>query len=110
MSKARDGVEGIPPPPKSDVSNGKTTPIDGASRDSHMEQLSYELKQLKLQKKIDKIKKKLKDSKGQELAFSSSSNEETNASSKEEAKGKRGSKGDKKSYNTTSFNYDNASL
>jgi hypothetical protein len=41
------------------------------------------------------------------LASSSSSNEETDASSKEEAKGKRRRKGDKKSYNSTSFNYDN---
>jgi hypothetical protein len=41
------------------------------------------------------------------LTSSSSSNEETDASSKEEAKGKRGRKEDKKSYNTTFFNYDN---
>jgi hypothetical protein len=41
------------------------------------------------------------------LASSSSSNEETNASSEEEAKGKNGRKEDKRSYNTTSFNYDN---
>jgi hypothetical protein len=44
------------------------------------------------------------------LTSSSSSNEETDALSEEEAKGKRGRKGDKKSYNTTSFNYDNLSL
>jgi hypothetical protein len=43
------------------------------------------------------------------LTSSSSSNEETDASSKEEAKGKRGRKEDKKSYNTTFFNYDNLS-
>jgi hypothetical protein len=54
----------IPPLPKGDASNGgKGTPIDGASKDSHMEQLSTELKQLKLQRKIDKLKKKFKDSK-----------------------------------------------
>jgi hypothetical protein len=41
------------------------------------------------------------------VTSSSSSNEETDASSKEEVKGKKGKKGDKKSYNTTSFNYDN---
>jgi hypothetical protein len=81
--------------------------IDRASKDSSAEQLSSELKQLKLQRKIDKLKKKLKDSKSRELASSSSSNEETDASPEEEAKGKRGRKGDKKSYNTTSFNYDN---
>jgi hypothetical protein len=72
-----------------------------------MEQLSSELKQLKLQRKIDKLKKKLKDSKSQQLTSSSSSNEETDASSEEEVKGKRGRKGDKRSYNTTSFNFDN---
>jgi hypothetical protein len=83
MSKAGDDVSEVPPPPKGDASGGKTTHIDGASRDSCMEQLSSELKQLKL-------KKKLKDSKSRELASSSSSNEEIDASSEEEAKGKRG--------------------
>jgi hypothetical protein len=78
-------------------------PIDGASKDSRVEQLSFELKQLKLQRNIDK----LKDSKSRELACSSSSNEDTDASSEEEAEVKRGRKGDKKSYNTTSFNYYN---
>jgi hypothetical protein len=98
----------IPPPPKGDASGGgKDTPIDGASKDSHMEQLPYELKQLKLQSKIDKLKKELKDSRSQQLSSSSSLNEETDASSKEEVKGKRGRKGDKRSYNTTSINYDN---
>jgi hypothetical protein len=52
MSKAEDGVEEISPPPNGDASDGKTTPIDGTSRDSHVEQLSFELKQLKLQRKI----------------------------------------------------------
>jgi hypothetical protein len=103
MSKVGDGVHEIPPPPMGDGSGGKTTPIDGALRDSRVEQLSSELKQLKLQRKIDK----LKDSKSRELASSSSSNEETDASSEEEAKGKKGRKGDKRSYNTTYFNYDN---
>jgi hypothetical protein len=56
---------------------------------------------------IDNIKKKLKDSKSHEVASSSSSNKDTDASFEEEAKGKRGRKGDKRSYNTTSFNYDN---
>jgi hypothetical protein len=107
MLKARDGVEEIPPLPKDDASSGKATPIDGASRESRVEQLSFKLKQLKLQRKIDKLKKKLKDFKSRELASSSLSNEEIDASSEEEAKGKRGRKGDKKSYNTTSFNYDN---
>jgi hypothetical protein len=74
-----------------------------------VEQLSSELMQLKLQRKIDKLKKKLKDSKSCQLTSSSSSNEETDDTSEEEVKGKgnRGRKGDKRSYNTTSFNCDN---
>jgi hypothetical protein len=102
MSKPREGVEEIPPPPKGDGSNGKTTPVDGTSRDSQVEQLSSKLKWLKLQRKIDK----LKESKSHEVASSSSSNEETDASSKE-AKDKKEKKGDKRSYNTASYNYDN---
>jgi outer membrane murein-binding lipoprotein Lpp len=102
MSNEGDNVV-IPPPPKGDASGGKTTPIDGASRDSHVEQLSSEVKKVKLQRKIDKLKKKLKDSKSQD----SSSNEEANASSEEEARGEKGRKGDKRSYNTTSFSYGN---
>jgi hypothetical protein len=41
------------------------------------------------------------------LTSSLSSNEESDASSEEEVKLKRGRKGDRRSYNTTSFNYDN---
>jgi hypothetical protein len=41
------------------------------------------------------------------LTSSSSSNEEIDASSEEEVKGKRVRKGDNKSYNTTFLNYDN---
>jgi hypothetical protein len=41
------------------------------------------------------------------LTSSSSSNEEADTSSEEEVKDKKGRKGDKRSYNTTSFNYDN---
>jgi hypothetical protein len=62
--------------------------------------------QLKLQRKIDKLKKKLKDCKSQQLTSSSSSIEETNGWS-EEVKGKRRKKGDKRSYSTISFNYKN---
>jgi hypothetical protein len=36
-----------------------------------------------------------------------SSNEETDDSSEEEVKGKKGKKGDNRSYKTTTFNYDN---
>jgi hypothetical protein len=89
MSKPGEGVELISPPPKSDGSNGKTTPVDGTSKDSRVEQLSSELKQLKLQRKIDKLKKKIKESKSHEVSSSSSSNEEIDASSKQEAKGKK---------------------
>jgi hypothetical protein len=71
-----------------------------------VEQLSSELKRIKLRRKIDKLKKKLKESKSQEVASSSSSNEETDASPEKEDKDKKG-KGDKRSYNTTPFNYDN---
>jgi hypothetical protein len=107
MFKAGDEVQVILP--KGNSSGGKTTPVDGASKDSGVEQLSSELKQLKLQRKIDKLKKKFKDSKSHEVASSSSSNEETDASSKEEAKGKKGRKENKRLYNTIPFNYDNLS-
>jgi hypothetical protein len=105
MLKDGDNMEILPP--KGDASGGKTTPITGTPKGSCVVQLSSELKQLKLQRKIDKLKKKLKDSKSWQLTFSSSSNEETDDSSKEEVKGKRGRKGDKRYYHTTSFNYDN---
>jgi hypothetical protein len=110
MSNARDNEEEIPPPPpKGDASGGKTTPTVGTPKGLQVEQLSSELMQLKVQRKIDKLKKKLKGSKSQQLTSSSSSNKETNDSSEEEVKGKGkiGRKGDKKSYNNTSFNYDN---
>jgi hypothetical protein len=48
---------------------------------THMEQLSSEIKQLKLQRKIVKLKKKLKDSRSWQLTSSSLSNEEIDASS-----------------------------
>jgi hypothetical protein len=48
---------------------------------THMEQLSSEIKQLKLQRKIAKLKKKLKDSRSWQLTSSSLSNEEIDASS-----------------------------
>jgi hypothetical protein len=107
MSKLGEGVEEIPPPLKGDGSSGKATPIDGTSKDSRVEQLCSKLKQLKLQRKIDKLKKKLNEFKSREVASSYSSNEETDASSEEEPKGKKGKKGDKRSYNTASINYDN---
>jgi hypothetical protein len=49
----------------------------------------------------------LKESKSHEVASSSSSDDETDASFEEEANDKKGGKGDKRSYNTTLFNYDN---
>jgi hypothetical protein len=83
------------------------TPKGDGSNDSRVEQLSSELKQLKLQRKIDKLKKKIKESKSHEVVSSSSSNKEAGASSEEEAKDKKRGKEDKRSYNTTPFNYDN---
>jgi hypothetical protein len=71
-----------------------------------VEQLSSELKKLKLKFFFDNLKKKLKKPKSREVA-SSSSNEETDASFEEEANNKKEKKGDKKSYNTASYNYDN---
>jgi hypothetical protein len=44
MSKAGDSVDEVPPSPKGDASTRKTTPIDGALRDSRLEQFSSELK------------------------------------------------------------------
>jgi hypothetical protein len=105
MSKARDEVVVLSP--KGDGASRKTSPKDGNPKGLCVEQLSSELKQLKLQRKIDKLKKKRNDSKSRQLTSSSSSNEETDASYEEEVKGKRGRKGYTRSYNTTSFNYDN---
>jgi hypothetical protein len=48
MSKAKDGVKEIPPLPKGNAFGGKTTLVDGASNEFRVEQLSSELKQLKL--------------------------------------------------------------
>jgi hypothetical protein len=70
-----------------------------------VEQLSSELNQLKLQRKIDKLKKKFKDYRSRQLTSLYSLNEETDASLSQ--KGKRGRKGDTRSSNTSSFNYDN---
>jgi hypothetical protein len=41
MSKVRDEVQVIPP--KGDCSDGKTSPVDEALKDSRVEQLSSEL-------------------------------------------------------------------
>jgi hypothetical protein len=78
MSKVGDEVQVIPP--KGNSSSGMTTPVDRASKDSHVEQLSSKQKQLKLQMKIDKLKKKFEESKSHEVASSSTSNEGTDAS------------------------------
>jgi hypothetical protein len=104
------GGSGEVPPPSGGGNGMKpSTPTK-----SKANQLASELKVLKLEQKIAKLKKKLKSKnpKGQEVS-SSSSNEEVNDSSSyddESSKAKRG-KGKKKhgsmpSYNTTSFNYD----
>jgi hypothetical protein len=72
MLKARNNVE--VPPPKGDAFCGKNTPNDDTPKGSCVEQLSSELMQLKLQRKIDKLKKKPKECKSQQLTSSSSSN------------------------------------
>jgi hypothetical protein len=82
-------------------------------RGMKVDELTSELKVLKLQEKITKLKKKLKSKKMkvQEVSSSSSSNEEGNDSysSDKSIQAKKG-KGKKKNeskpyYNTTSFNY-----
>jgi hypothetical protein len=103
MSKARDEVKVLPP--KGDGSGGKNSPKDDTPKGSRVEELSSELMQLKLQRKIDMLKKKLKGSKSWQLT-SNLSNEESDASSKEEVKGEKRRKGYKQSYKATSFNYD----
>jgi hypothetical protein len=112
MSKAGDVEVEVPPtradglgqtPPPGD--NGSSKP--NTPKGSNVNKLTSELKQLKLQRKIDKLKKNLRSKKSREMTSSSSSNEESDASSEEEVKNKRGRKRDKRSYNTTSFNYDN---
>jgi hypothetical protein len=100
---SKDGEDLEVPPPRVEDSGDKNSPKQGTPKGSRVEELSYELMQLNLQRK------RLKVMKSQQLTSSSSSNEESDASSKEEAKGKRGRKGDKRYYNTTSFNYDNLS-
>jgi hypothetical protein len=79
MLKIGDNV-GVPPP-NGDASDGNTTPIDGTSKGLRVMPLSFELMQLKLQRKIDKLKKKLKDSKNRQLTSFSSSNKEIDDSS-----------------------------
>jgi hypothetical protein len=94
-------------PPRDRDTSKLTTP-----RTSNVDELTSELKVLKIQEKIAKLKKKLKSKKTkvQEVS-SSSSNEEGNDSSSDESIQAKKGKGKKKngakpSYNTTSFNYD----
>jgi hypothetical protein len=85
-------------------------------RSSNVDELTSELKVLKLQEKIAMLKMKLKNKKMkiQEVSSLSSSNEESNNFSSDDecnqvkkGKGKGKKKnGSKPSYNTTSFNYD----
>jgi hypothetical protein len=70
MSKAGDEVEVAPP--RVGDSGDKNSPKHGTPKGSRVEELSSELMQLKLQRKIDKLKKKLKDSKSRQLTSSSS--------------------------------------
>jgi hypothetical protein len=54
MSKAEDEVEVFPP--NGDGSGDKNSPKDGTPTGSRVEELSSKLMQLKLQRKIDKLK------------------------------------------------------
>jgi hypothetical protein len=105
MLKAGDEVE--VPSPHVEGSDDKNSWRHDTLKGFHVDELTSELIKLKLQRKIDKLKMKVKSKKGWQLTSSSSSNEESDATSEEDVKGKRGRKGDKRSYNTTSFNYDN---
>jgi hypothetical protein len=105
-----EGGTGQAPPP-SDGGNGSKPSTPTGSKAN---QLTSELKVLKLHEKIVKLKKKLKSKKPKgQKEYSLSSNEEVNYSSSsfdESTKAKKG-KGNRKhgckpSYNTTSFNYD----
>jgi hypothetical protein len=61
-----------PPLPKGDASGRKITPIVGTPKGSRVEQPFSELMQLKLQRNIDNLKKKLNDSKSWQLTSSKS--------------------------------------
>jgi hypothetical protein len=103
---AHAGGSGQTPPPEDKDSSKPTT-----SRALNVDELTSELKVIKLQEKIAKLKKNLKSKKTkvQELSSSSSSNEEGDLSSSNESiKDKKAKKKNraKPSYNTTSFNYD----
>jgi hypothetical protein len=94
MCKAGD-VEVEVPPTRADGSRQTPPPGDNGSskpntpKGSNVNELTSELKQLKLQRKIDKLKKNLRSKKCREMTSSSSSNEESDVSSEEEVKNKR---------------------
>jgi hypothetical protein len=109
MSKVRDTEVEIP---VTEVGGSGPTPPPGhlkpnTPRGSNVEELTSELKVLKLKKKLKSKKTKI-----QEVSSSSSSNDEGNGSSSsdESFRDKKGNgkkkNGAKSSYNTTSFNYD----
>jgi hypothetical protein len=98
------GGSGEVPPLKGDGNGSKPSTPKGSKAD----QFASELKVLKLEQKIVKLKKKLKR---KVQGSSSSSNEEVNDSSDDENSKPKKGKGKKKhgskpSYNSTSFNYD----
>jgi hypothetical protein len=103
-----EGGSGQVPPPSGGNGLKPSTPTG-----SKVDQLTSELKVLKLQGKIVKFKKKLKSKKikGQEESSSSSNEEANDSSSSHESthatKGKGKKKhGSKPSYKSTSFNHD----
>jgi hypothetical protein len=119
MSKAGDIGDGVPVTytggSGQSSPSGEGNPLKPPTpRSSNVDELTSELKVLKLQEKIAMLKMKLKNKKTkiQEVSSLSSSNEESNDSSSDDecnqvmkGKGKK-KNGSKPSYNTTSFNYD----
>jgi hypothetical protein len=61
----------------------KNSSKPNTTRGSNVDELTSELKQFKLQRKIDKLKKKLKSKKSRQATSCSSSNEQSDASSEE---------------------------
>jgi hypothetical protein len=116
MTNIEEVVVKVPPSNKEEIPKGSenknNTGGEGSSRtmDSKLEDVQKEFQVLKLQEKITKLKAKLKCKKQVTQASSSSSSEERDEdeSSEEEMKSVKASsksKGDKCSYNATSFDY-----
>jgi hypothetical protein len=116
MTNIKEVAVEVPPSNKEEIpkdsENKNNTGGEGSSRtmDFKLEDVEKEFQVLKLQEKIAKLKVKLKGKKHVTQASSSSSSEERDGdeSSEEEMKSVKTSsksKGDKRSYNATSFDY-----